>query len=261
MRSSISASGISRSGCKHMDAITVKNLKKSFLLGHEKYGTLKGLLLSFRRTRYEMMDALKGISFSVSPGETLAIIGRNGSGKSTLLGILARVYKPTSGEYHLNGRLSCLLDLGAGFHPDLTGIENIYLNGSILGMSTQEIQKKYDRIVEFAELEKFIDAPIRTYSAGMTMRLGFSIAIQVDPDILLVDEVLAVGDENFQQKCYDKVREFQQMGKTIVFVSHDLKAVREVATRVIWMGNGEIIADGPTDQVLDEYIKFSQEKK
>ena len=242
-----------------MDAIIVKNLRKSFLLGHEKYGTLKGLLLSFRRTRYECMEALKGISFTVQTGETLAVIGRNGSGKSTLLSILARVYIPTCGEYHLNGHLSCLLDLGAGFHPDLTGIENIYLNGAILGMTTKEIQGKYDAIVEFAELEKFIDAPIRTYSAGMVMRLGFSIAIQANPDILLVDEVLAVGDENFQQKCYDKVREFQHMGKTIVFVSHDIKAVREVATRVIWLADGEIKADGPVDEVLDEYIEFSHE--
>jgi ABC-2 type transport system ATP-binding protein/lipopolysaccharide transport system ATP-binding protein len=242
-----------------MDAIIVKDLRKSFLLGHEKYGTLKGLLLSFRRTRYERMEALKGISFTVQPGETLAIIGRNGSGKSTLLSILARVYIPTSGEYHLNGHLSCLLHLGAGFHPDLTGIENIYLNGAILGMTTKEIQSKYDAIVEFSELGKFIDAPIRTYSAGMVMRLGFSIAIQANPDILLVDEVLAVGDENFQQKCYDKVREFQQMGKTIVFVSHDIKAVKEVATRIIWLADGEIKLDGPVDEVLDEYIQFSHE--
>lgn len=242
-----------------MNAITVRNLHKSFLLGHERYSTLKGLILSFRRTKYEMLEVIKGISFEVAAGESVAIIGRNGSGKSTLLSILARVYVPTSGEYHLNGKLSCLLDLGAGFHPDLTGIENIYLNGAILGMSTKEIRAKYDDIVAFAELEKFIDAPIRTYSAGMVMRLGFSIAIQADPDILLIDEVLAVGDENFQQKCYDKVREFQQMGKTIVFVSHDIKAVRQVASRVIWMSDGEIRADGPTDEVLEQYIAFSRE--
>lgn len=240
-----------------MYAIIVKDLSKSFMLGHEKYNTLKGLLLSFRKTRYEKLEAIKGISFSVKTGETLAIIGRNGSGKSTLLSILSRVYIPTSGEYQLNGRLSCLLDLGAGFHPDLTGTENIYLNGAILGMKSKEIQQKYNDIVEFAELEKFIDAPIRTYSAGMTMRLGFSIAVQSDPDILLVDEVLAVGDEMFQQKCYAKVREFQQKGKTIVFVSHDIKAVREVASRVIWMSNGKIIADGDVDTILDEYLKFS----
>lgn len=240
-----------------MYAIIVKDLSKSFMLGHEKYNTLKGLLLSFRKTRYEKLEAIKGISFSVKTGETLAIIGRNGSGKSTLLSILSRVYIPTSGEYQLNGRLSCLLDLGAGFHPDLTGTENIYLNGAILGMKSKEIQQKYNDIVEFAELEKFIDAPIRTYSAGMTMRLGFSIAVQSDPDILLVDEVLAVGDEMFQQKCYAKVREFQQKGKTIVFVSHDIKAVREVASRVVWMSNGKIIADGDVDTILDEYLKFS----
>lgn len=242
-----------------MEAIRVQNLRKSFRLGHEKYGTIKGLLLSFRRTRYETMEALKGLTFSVQPGETLAVIGRNGSGKSTLLSIMAKVYKPTSGDVSINGRISTLLDLGAGFHPDLTGIENIYLNGSILGLKRREIQERFDEIVAFAELEKFIDAPIRTYSAGMTMRLGFSIAIQVDPDILLVDEVLAVGDENFQQKCYDKVREFQRMGKTIIFVSHDLKAVREVATRVIWLASGEIVADGPVDSVLNSYIEMAHE--
>ena len=244
-----------------MEAIAIHNLKKRFRLGHEKFGTIKGLLLSFNRSRYEDMQALKGISFSVSHGETLAIIGSNGSGKSTLLSIMSRVYKPTSGEVKINGRVSALLDLGAGFHPDLTGIENIYLNGSILGLSRREINKRFNQIVSFAEIEHFIDAPLRTYSNGMVMRLGFSIAIQVDPDILLVDEVLAVGDEAFQQKCYDKVREFQQLGKTIIFVSHDLKAVREVATRAIWLDSGEIKADDGVEAVLEAYLQYSAENE
>lgn len=240
-----------------MKAIVIKDLHKRFRLGHEKFGTIKGLLLSFRRSRYEDMQALKGISFSVDAGETVAVIGRNGSGKSTLLSILGRVYKPTSGVVEVNGRISALLDLGAGFHPDLTGIENVYLNGAILGLPRKEIQRHFDDIVAFAELREFIDAPIRTYSSGMVMRLGFSIAIQVNPDILLVDEVLAVGDEKFQHKCYDKVQEFQKSGKTIIFVSHDMDAVRNVASRVIWMDSGLIRMDGDTESVLKAYLEHS----
>ncbi len=240
-----------------MHSIVAENLEKTFKLGHEKYGSLKSMLLSFGRTRVELLHALKGITFSVKSGETLAVIGTNGSGKSTLLSIMARVIKPTSGSISMNGRVSALLELGAGFHPDLTGIENVYLNGSILGLTRRQITERFDEIVSFAELTDFIDSPLRTYSAGMTMRLGFSIAIQVDPDILLVDEVLAVGDEKFQQKCYNKVREFQRMGKTIVFVSHDLKAVSTVASRVIWLDKGVIRADGDADEVLREYIESS----
>jgi lipopolysaccharide transport system ATP-binding protein len=240
-----------------MDAIIVNELHKRFRLSHTSGGSLKALLLSFRPKHYDDVHALKGISFTIKSGETLAVIGTNGSGKSTLLGIMARVYKPTSGDVTMNGRVSCLLELGAGFHPELTGIENVYLNGSILGLSRREITKRMDGIVAFAELEQFIDAPLRTYSNGMIMRLGFAIAIQADPDILLVDEVLAVGDERFQRKCYDKVREFQEMGRTIIFVSHDLKAVREVASRVIWLDSGEIRADGDVTGVLDAYVAES----
>lgn len=237
-----------------MDAIVVQDLHKTFRLKRDRHGSLKALLLSFRPKKYEDVRALKGLNFSVKAGETLAIIGRNGSGKSTMLGIMARVYKPTSGSVTMNGRVTGLLDLGAGFHAELSGIENIYLNGSILGLSRKEITKRFDQIVEFSEMEHFIDAPLRTYSNGMVMRLGFAIAIQVEPDILLVDEVLAVGDESFQRKCYDKVRELQRAGRTIVFVSHDLKAVREVATRAIWLDSGEIRADGKTDHVLQAYL-------
>lgn len=237
-----------------MDAIVIKDLHKEFTLQHERYGTLKSLLLSFRHATYERMHVLKGLNLTVPKGETLAIVGRNGSGKSTLLGVIGRIYRPTSGEVTVNGRISALLELGAGFHPDLTGMENIYLNASILGLPRKEVEKRLPDIVAFAELDGFIDSPIRTYSKGMVMRLGFSIAIQVDPDILLVDEVLAVGDERFQQKCYAKVREFQAMGKTIVFVSHDVKAVRDVASRVLWLDSGSIRADGGVNEVLAEYL-------
>lgn len=244
-----------------MEAIAVQNLTKTFRLSHERSNSLKALVLSFHRTKEEDIHALKGISFSIKAGETVAVIGKNGSGKSTLLGIMSRVYKPTGGTVTMNGRVSSLLELGAGFHPDLTGIENIYLNGSILGMRRKEIDKRLSAITSFAELEQFIDAPIRTYSSGMVMRLGFSIAIQVDPDILLVDEVLAVGDENFQQKCYAKVRELQALGKTIIFVSHDLKAVREIATRAIWLDSGEIRADDGVESVLEAYLQRSAASK
>jgi lipopolysaccharide transport system ATP-binding protein len=239
----------------NFEAISVQDVRKTFQLSHQKFGTLKALVLSFRRDKLEDVHALKGISFSVKSGETVAIIGRNGSGKSTLLGILSKVYRPTSGTISINGHVSALLELGAGFHPDLTGIENIYLNASILGLSRHDVDKRLNQIVAFAELEHVIDAPLRTYSNGMVMRLGFSIAIQADPDILLVDEVLAVGDEEFQRKCYAKVQEFQSLGKTIIFVSHDLEAVRDVATRVIWLDCGEIRADGAPDAVLDAYIE------
>jgi lipopolysaccharide transport system ATP-binding protein len=240
-----------------MDAIVIKDLHKTFRLSHERHGSLKSLALSLRRRTHDYVHALNGVSFTVPEGETLAIVGRNGSGKSTLLGIMARIYKPTSGDVKMNGRVSGLLALGAGFHPELTGIENIFLNGSILGMSRREITKRLNQIISFAELEDFIDSPLRTYSSGMVMRLGFSVAIQVDPDILLVDEVLAVGDEAFQRKCYEKVREMQKDGKTILFVSHDLDAVREVATRVIWLDSGEIRADGDPESVVSEYIAKS----
>jgi ABC-type polysaccharide/polyol phosphate transport system ATPase subunit len=244
-----------------MSTIVANQLHKTFRLMHGRHGTLKGVLLSGGRVKYENVTALDHVTFTVDAGETLAVIGRNGSGKSTMLGIMARVYKPTSGSITMNGRVSALLDLGAGFHPDLTGIENIFLNGSILGMSRREITGKMDDIIAYAELEQFIDAPIRTYSKGMVMRLGFSIATQVDPDILLVDEVLAVGDEAFQHKCYDKVREFQKAGKTIIFVSHDLKAVAEVASRIIWLDAGTIRADGAVETVLSEYIENSARRE
>lgn len=237
-----------------MEIIKLENLTKAFRLCHGQPGTLKSLVLSFRKPKCEIIYALRRINFSVQSGETVAVIGENGSGKSTLLGIIGRVYKPTEGIVEVNGRVSALLELGAGFHPDLTGIENIYLNASILGLPRREVRRRMDEIIKFAELEHFIDAPLRTYSSGMVMRLGFSIAVQVDPDILLVDEVLAVGDEAFQQKCYNKVREFQDRGKTIIFVSHDLKAVREVANRAIWLDAGEIRADDGVDSVVDSYL-------
>lgn len=240
-----------------METIVVENLHKTFRVPHERYGSLKALALSFRRPRYQELHALRGISFTVQAGETVAVIGKNGAGKSTLLSILSKVYRPTSGCVVINGRVSGLLELGAGFHPDLTVADNVFLNGAILGLPRREIKRRFNEIISFAELQNFVDAPLRTCSSGMVMRLGFSIAVQVNPDVLLVDEVLAVGDESFQHKCYEKVRDFRRSGKTILFISHDLRAVREVASRVIWLDMGKIRADDAVEVVLDAYLRDS----
>ncbi len=236
-------------------AIQAIHLTKEFKLSHQPYSSLKGLLLSFLPKRVERMTALRNLNFTISKGETVALIGRNGSGKSTLLGIIARVYLPTSGQICVNGRVAPLLELGAGFHPDLTGIENIFFNGVILGLTRKQVAERLPQIVEFAELEEYIDAPVRTYSSGMLMRLGFAVASHVDADILLVDEVLAVGDARFQQKCYQKIQQFQQEGRTILFVSHDMEAVRQVAGRAIWLDEGTIRADGETETVVQQYLQ------
>lgn len=236
-------------------AIRAENLTKEFKLAHHAYASLKGLLLSFLPRRIERLVALQNVSFTIRKGETVGIIGQNGSGKSTLLGVIARVYKPTSGTLEVNGRVAPLLELGAGFHPDLTGLENIYFNGVILGLTRKQVAERLDTIVQFAELEGYIDAPIRTYSSGMLMRLGFAIAAHVDADILLVDEVLAVGDARFQQKCYDKILQFQHEGRTILFVSHDMEAVQRVAQRVLWLDKGILRADGEAHMVINAYLE------
>ncbi|MGC8833353.1 MAG: ABC transporter ATP-binding protein [Armatimonadota bacterium] len=239
-------------------AIEVKGLWKAFNVSHQGIGSIKGALVDLirrGRRRQERIWGLQDVNLLVEAGESVAVIGRNGSGKSTLLGILSRVYKPTKGEVRVNGRVSSLLELGAGFHPDLTGIENIYLNGSILGLSRREITRKLNDIIEFSELGSFIDAPLKTYSLGMQMRLGFSVAVQTDPDVLLVDEVLAVGDEAFQQKCYRTIERFQKEGRTILFVSHDLEAVRRVAPRSVWLDSGRVVMDGPTPEVTEAYVE------
>jgi ABC-type polysaccharide/polyol phosphate transport system ATPase subunit len=216
---------------------------------------MKGAILQLRRSRKERLRVLDDVSFTVEPGETVAVIGRNGAGKTSLLGVLAKIYRPTSGTVAVRGKVATLLELGAGFQPELTGLENVWLNATILGLSSAEIKKLLPSIVDFSELQAFIDAPVHTYSAGMTMRLGFSIAIHTQPDVLLIDEVLAVGDEAFQRKCYNKIAEFQQRMKTIIVVSHDLAAIRRVAPRVIWLDEGRLVADGPTGEILGRYLE------
>jgi ABC-type polysaccharide/polyol phosphate transport system ATPase subunit len=202
----------------------------------------------------QVVSALEDVSFSVRPGQTLGVIGANGAGKSTLLKLISRILEPSAGRISVHGRVSALLELGAGFHPDLTGRENVYLNGSILGLSRREMDQRYASIVRFAELERFIDTPVKHYSSGMYMRLGFSIAAHVDPDILLIDEVLAVGDQAFQQKCLDRIQRFRREGKTIVFVSHDLAAVTELCDRVMWLEDGRQMGEGLAREMVDRYL-------
>ncbi|HEY8766081.1 MAG TPA: ABC transporter ATP-binding protein [Dehalococcoidia bacterium] len=235
--------------------IEFRNVSKSFLLRDSR--TLRELatsVLSGRGLGHQFF-ALKDVSFSVHHGETLGIIGRNGSGKSTALKLMAGVTAPTSGEVYVVGRVSPLIELGAGFHPDLTGRENVHLNGSILGMSGREVEEQFQSIVEFAELAEFIDTPVKRYSSGMYGRLGFAVAVHSNPDLLLVDEVLAVGDMFFQQKCLAKMRDFQAAGITIVLVSHGPALVEEFCDRAIWLDHGRLMADGPAEDVVAEYLE------
>ena len=208
------------------------------------------------RSPREEFWALREVSLAIRQGEAVGIVGRNGAGKSTLLGLVAGAIHPTLGTVNVHGRVGALLELGAGFHPELTGRENIYLNASLLGLSKARISALFQNIVEFSELAEFIDVPLRNYSTGMHVRLGFSVAAHIDPDILIIDEALAVGDQNFQQKCIARILEFKRMGKTMLFVSHGLAQVRSLCERVVWFEHGRIKQDGPTDSVLDAYLHF-----
>lgn len=249
-----------------MGSINVKGLYKFYkkFSNKHKFLTLKSAFLS--RTLFadlksdEVFEALRGVSFEVKKGKTLSVIGENGSGKSTLLKILAGISKPSKGEVVTEGRISALIELGAGFHPEISGRENIFINGSILGLTKKRIEEKLEDIIKFAELEDFIDNPVKTYSSGMYMRLGFSIAINVDPDILLIDEVLAVGDASFVPKCLDKINEFKRKGKTIVFVSHDLATVERISDEVIWIKDGKIFKKGYPKRVTDAYLEYIGKK-
>ncbi|KMY67928.1 hypothetical protein AAU61_08750 [Desulfocarbo indianensis] len=237
--------------------IEVRGLKKRFRREMIKsdYTTWKSLLLKpfSRRRARDYVTVLNGVDFAVGAGRTLAIIGQNGSGKSTLLKILAGIYKPDEGEVQVRGRVASLIELGAGFHPEFTGRENIFLNGTILGLSKKEIGQRLEHIIAFSGLGEYIDAPVRTYSSGMYVRLGFSVAVNVDPDVLLVDEVLAVGDEAFAHKCEDKINQFRASGKTICLVTHDMGAVEKYANEVVWLDGGQVAAAGEARQVIDAY--------
>jgi lipopolysaccharide transport system ATP-binding protein len=252
-------------------AIRIEKLGKRYVVDHELkrrggYRTLRETLADLAaaplrrlkgngRVTHEDFWALKDVSFEVQPGEVVGIIGRNGAGKSTLLKVLSQITKPTTGRVELNGRVGSLLEVGTGFHPELTGRENIYLNGSILGMSKREIDRKFDEIVDFAETEKFLDTPVKRYSSGMYVRLAFAVAAHLEPEMLIIDEVLAVGDARFQRKCLDKMGQVAQEGRTIIFVSHDLGNIVRLCSRAVLLNAGEVEANGDTHSVTSQYVR------
>jgi len=239
-------------------AVEFRNVSKRFTLHHDRPGALREVFFHLLHGQWhqpsETLWALRDIDFTVEEGTTLGLIGPNGSGKSTALKLAGGILEPTQGEVRANGRVAALIELGAGFHPELTGRENVYLNGAILGLSRRELERKFDDIVAFSELERFIDMPVKHYSAGMYMRLGFAVAINVDPDILLTDEILAVGDQSFQAKCMERIGQVKRSGVTILFVSHNLDAVRSLCSKSVWLDGGRVAASGPTDQVISAYL-------
>ena len=247
------------------NAITVEELSKRYRIGElqSAYGTLrdsvsdaaKKLVRRDRDPHYEEIWALRDVTFDVREGEVLGIVGRNGAGKSTLLKILTRITTPTSGRATVRGRVGSLLEVGTGFHPELTGRENVFLNGSVLGMKQREIQRKFDDIVEFAGVEKFIDTPVKRYSSGMSVRLAFAVAAHLEPEILLVDEVLAVGDAEFQRRCLGRMEDISLTGRTVLFVSHNLQALTQLCDRAVWLEKGEVVDDGPAGAVVARYLQ------
>ena len=237
------------------NAIEVRNMSKRFKVDYDKAHTLKDKLLFWRKSHVEIHEVLKNINMDIKKGETVALIGTNGSGKSTLLKLMTKIIFPNEGTIETNGKLTSLLELGAGFHQDFTGRENIYFNASIFGLTRKEIDARIQDIIDFSELGEFIDHPVRTYSSGMYMRLAFSVAINVDAEILLIDEILAVGDQHFQDKCYRKLKELKDSDKTIVIVTHSLDVVKDLCDRAVWIYKGELKLDGDPIYVIDEYLK------
>ena len=235
-------------------AVRIENVSKGFRIYHERNQSLKAAVMRGRRARFENFKALDDVSFDIPSGITFGIMGENGSGKSTLLKCIARILEPDTGRVAVDGTLGALLELGSGFHPELTGRENVYLNGSILGLSRAAIDARFDEIVDFAGIERFIDQPVKNYSSGMYVRLGFSVAINVTPDVLLVDEVLAVGDTAFQRKCMDKFADYRREGRTVVVVSHAMGTVRTVCDQVAWLEHGRLRDVGPAMALVDEYL-------
>ena len=239
-------------------AIKVDHVYKNFNIYYDRANTLKERMLFWARNkRREKREILKDINLEIKKGETVALIGVNGSGKSTLLKLMTQIIFPNSGTIETHGKLTSLLELGAGFHPDFSGRENIYFNSSIFGLTKKEIDKRLDQIIEFSELQDFIDNPVRTYSSGMYMRLAFSVAINVDADILLIDEILSVGDQHFQEKCFNKMRELREQGKTMVFVTHSMDSVRNLCDRAVWLYDGKVRMDGNTEEVVNEYLRVT----
>ena len=236
-------------------AIEVINVTKKFKIYYDKASTLKEHMLFWKRNKSEEFVALKDINVKIKKGETVGLIGVNGSGKSTLLKLMTKIIYPTTGNVITHGKLTSLLELGAGFHQDFTGRENIYFNAAIFGLTKEEIDKRLEDIIEFSELGEFIDNPVRTYSSGMYMRLAFSIAINVDAEILLIDEILAVGDQHFQEKCFKKLEELKNSDKTIVIVSHSLEQIENLCTRAIWIYEGKVAMDATPKEVIPKYLE------
>ena len=237
--------------------LKLSNVSKQFRLPHEKHSSLKQAVLNLHRRNFEQLEVLKNVSLEVKEGEFFGVIGRNGSGKSTLLKILAGIYQPSGGQVEVNGKLTPFIELGVGFNTELSGRDNIFLNGAILGLSRKEVEAKYDEIVAFAELEKFMDQKLKNYSSGMQVRLAFSVAIQAHSDILLIDEVLAVGDLNFQQKCYDYFRSVKLANKTVLLVTHDMGIVQEFCDRGIVLHKGKIVAEGSPGKIMPKYQQLN----
>jgi ABC-2 type transport system ATP-binding protein len=242
-------------------AIVVDGVSKRFRLYHERNQSLKAVVMRAGRSRFEEFWALQDVSFEIEEGSTHGIVGANGCGKSTLLKCMTKILRPDKGSVRTRGKVAALLELGSGFHPELSGRENVFLNGAILGLSTKELKAKFDDIVDFAGLERFIDQPVKNYSSGMYVRLGFSVAINVDPDILLVDEVLAVGDATFQRRCHEKFAGLRRSGKTVVIVSHATDQVRTMCDTVTWLENGKIRATGRSDEIVDTYVDEGHEDR
>lgn len=235
--------------------IRLENITQRFRVIHDRPDSVRALFSNFLRHEavYHDFDAVKNVSLEIPKGQTLGLIGRNGSGKSTLLKIVAGVYQPTAGKVHVQGTIAPLIELGAGFHHELTGRENILLNGLLMGYSKREMLEREQRIIEFADIGEFIDAPVKQYSSGMYTRLAFAVATEVDPQILVIDEILAVGDSQFQQKCFERIESFRCSGKTILLVSHAMPQIRKHCDRVIYLSQGTIMADGQADDVVDTY--------
>jgi len=242
------------------NAVEISGVKKIYKLYQQPFDRVKETFGRGKKKYCQEFYALNDVSFSIRKGETIGFVGRNGSGKSTLLKILTGVLQPTEGSVHVDGKVSALLELGAGFNPEFTGRDNIYLNGKIMKIPREEMERRVPDILKFADIGEFIDQPVKSYSSGMFVRLAFAVAINVDPEILIVDEALAVGDTRFQLKCMDKFKEFQNKGKTILFVSHDISAIKRFCTRAIWLNQGQLIMDGDTDFVTDQYMDFLKQE-
>ncbi|MCH5266982.1 MAG: ABC transporter ATP-binding protein [Lachnospiraceae bacterium] len=246
---------------KKQDAIIVEDIKKFFKVYPDKNNSIKEKVLFFNRNRYEKRWVLEGVSFSIEKGEAVGLIGKNGCGKSTLLKLINKIIYPTSGKITVNGRISSLLELGAGFHPDMSGRENIYINASIFGLTKRQIDEKLEEIISFSELGNDIENPVRTYSSGMYMRLAFSVAINVEADILLIDEILAVGDVSFQKKCFEKLLELKQSGTTIIMVSHSLDQIQKICDKSIWIESGQVKENNHSKDVIGHYLKHMERER